>query len=64
MTLSTEELIAANNNGSLESLLQGYSLSSFDVLQCVLKDVSNKLQELEEEYNLLEEAYACLEEEM
>lgn len=64
MTLSTEELIAANSNGSLESLLQGYSLTSFEVLQCVLKDVSDKIQELEEEYNLLEEAYACLEEEM
>lgn len=38
MNFSLEELIDANNNGSLESLLLGYGLSPLEVLKFVLKE--------------------------
>lgn len=38
MNFSLEELIDANNNGSLESLLLGYGLSLLEVLKFVLKE--------------------------
>lgn len=56
MTFSLEELIAANENGSLESLLLGYGILPLDVLKSVLAEVQPELSRLEDEMgNLLEQ---------
>ena len=48
MNFSLEELIVANENGSLESLLLGYGMLPLDVLKSVLAEVQPKLDELED----------------
>ena len=55
MNFSLEELISANENGSLESLLLGYGMLPLDVLKSVLAEVQPELSRLEGE--LLEQFY-------
>ena len=47
MNFSLEELIAANENGSLEGLLLGYGMLPLGVLKFVLEETSSKMSELD-----------------
>lgn len=53
MNFSLEELIAANENGSLEGLLLGYGMLPLDVLKSVLAEVQPKLDDLKVEIDIL-----------
>ena len=54
MNLTLDDLIAANANGSLESLLLGYGIFPLDVLKYVLDEVNPHIQKLEAEIEVLE----------
>lgn len=54
MNFSLEELITANENGSLESLLLRYGMLPLDVLKSVLVEVQPKLEELEDIVDIME----------
>lgn len=55
MNLTLDDLIAANANGSLESLLLGYGMFPLDVLKYVLDEVTPHIQKLESEITVLED---------
>lgn len=57
MTFSLEELIAANDNGSLEGLLLGYGMLPLDVLKSVLEEVEPTLAYYKCEVDRLETLY-------
>lgn len=57
MTFSLEELIAANDNGSLEGLLLGYGMLPLDVLKSVLEEVEPTLAYYKSEVDRLENLY-------
>lgn len=49
MNLTLDDLIAANANGSLESLLLGYGMLPLDVLKFALEEAAFQIEALEEE---------------
>lgn len=53
MNLTLDDLIAANANGSLESLLLGYGIFPLDVLKFALGEVATQIEALEEEMGSL-----------
>ena len=56
MNLTLDDLMAANANGSLESLLLGYGMIPLDVLKFALEEVPPKIEALEEEITVLEDS--------
>lgn len=57
MTFSLEELISANDNGSLEGLLLGYGMLPLDVLKSILEEVEPTLAYYKWEVDRLENLY-------
>lgn len=48
MNLTLDDLMTANANGSLESLLLGYGMLPLDVLKFALGEVATQIEALEE----------------
>lgn len=53
MTFSLEELISANENGSLESLLLGQGMLPLDVLKSVLAEVQVEFDGIKDDMDVL-----------
>ncbi|AKO61019.1 hypothetical protein AXI76_gp118 [Pseudoalteromonas phage H101] len=58
MNLTLEDLMTANANGSLESLLLGYGMLPLDVLKFALGEVAPQIEALEDEMDSLLETLA------
>lgn len=56
MHLTLDDLMTANSNGSLESLLLGYGMLPLEVLKFALGEVAAQIEVLEEE---ISEHYTC-----
>ena len=55
MNLTLNDLMTANANGSLESLLLGYGMLPLDVLKFALGEAAPKIEALEDEITVLED---------
>ena len=55
MNLTLDDLMTANTNGSLESLLLGYGMLPLDVLKFALGEVAPQIEALEDEITVLED---------
>lgn len=53
MNFSLEELISANENGSLESLLLGHGVLPLDVLKSVLAEVQVEIEGIMDDMDVL-----------
>lgn len=58
MNLTLDDLMTANANGSLESLLLGYGMLPLDVLKFALGEVAPQIEALEDEMDSLLETLA------
>jgi hypothetical protein len=56
MNLTLDDLMTANNNGSLESLLLGYGLLPLEVLKFALDEVQPRIDKLEVDLDIARES--------